>query len=367
MGKDLKGRELGVNIFQQKNGLYTGSYINLEGKRIVKRSKNLKTIKEWISNVNVLEKRNTDFNNITVNELAIIWLKEKESTVKYNTWKNYDVFYRNHIKQYLGKMQVTDVKQAHCQKLFLDNKEKLSKGSLKVVKQTLSSLFKYAVMQDIISESPIKNIIIIDDKDKFAEEATDIETNKLKVLTKEEQTTFLKGIKGTYYEAEFILLLNTGLRVGELCGLKWSDVDFEKRILKIRRTVYCKRGTPVSGTPKTKDGVRNIPLTDEAIKILREQKKKKILILKNNEYIFKTKNGNLFSEKYFYRWLKENLPKMGLEHFTPHTLRHKPKTLQKILGHSNVAITMDLYVHSTDDDKRSEMANVAEYLKLSAM
>lgn len=121
--------------------------------------------------------------------------------------------------------------------------------------------------------------------------------------------------------------LQTGLRTGELVGLKWEDIDFENKTLKVQRSMEYRYSVGVwrVGEPKSKSGYRTIPLTDEAIRILKAQKEKD----KSNSY------------------------GMGGASILV------PKTLQKILGHSNIGITMNLYVHITEEEKQREIDLVA--------
>lgn len=175
-------------------------------------------------------------------------------------------------------------------------------------------------------------------------------------LTIEIQKKFLEGATGQSYENQYRFILQTGLRTGELVGLKWEDIDFEKKTLTISRSMEFryKVGEWRVGPPKSKSGYRTIPLTDEAIRILKAQKEK------NSTY-----DTALF----------KICDKVGIKRFSMHVLRHTfatrcieagmlPKTLQKILGHSNIGITMNLYVHITEEEKLKEINIVAEALKV---
>lgn len=166
----------------------------------------------------------------------------------------------------------------------------------------------------------------------------------------------MEGATGQSYENQYRFILQTGLRTGELVGLKWEDIDFEKKTLTISRSMEFryKVGEWRVGPPKSKSGYRTIPLTDEAIRILKAQKEK------NSTY-----DTALF----------KICDKVGIKRFSMHVLRHTfatrcieagmlPKTLQKILGHSNIGITMNLYVHITEEEKLKEINIVAEALKV---
>ena len=166
-----------------------------------------------------------------------------------------------------------------------------------------------------------------------------------------------------------------------MIGLRWADVDFEKRLLHIRRTMEYRHsiGDWRVGEPKTKSSVRDIPLTQEAINILKNQKEKLLSMniestaFPDNVFLCKdgtpTKNSTYDSKLFYY------CDKAGIERFSMHVLRHtfatrciengmRPKTLQMILGHSNIGVTMNLYVHVTEDEKTKEIRSIEKKLKI---
>lgn len=129
--------------------------------------------------------------------------------------------------------------------------------------------------------------------------------------------------------------------------------------------------------PKSKAGMRSIPLTKEAVRILEAQKKKMLSAnassIKYREFVFLSSNGNPIKNSTYNKDLDRICRKAGLEHFSMHTLRHtfatrcaelgmNPKTLQAILGHSNINVTMDIYVHCTSDQKARELKNIEGFL-----
>lgn len=360
MGKSLKGRELGVGISQQKDGLYVVRYKPFGSeKRVTKRFKDLKKAKEYAGNPSVLER--SDFQNVRMDEVAELWLKNIEKTRKYNTYRLYEKSYRLHIKPFIGNVKLDDVTPIQCNMLFYKQRE-LSKSTLHGIRSVLKGIFTYAINFGFTTNNPIMTV--------KCNVGVDTDNESVKFLTKEEQALFLREIAGTVYENEFTLILNTGLRIGEVIALKWSDIDFKNRKLTVQRTAYKKIGSHTqTNEPKTAKGKRTIPLTDNAIAVLRRQREKnKVCSIDNGEYVFLSRNGTMMCIDNYNVWFRKNIqsviPGIGC-----HTLRHtfatrcieggmQPKTLQKLLGHSKVEITMNLYVHVTDDTKREELKKV---------
>ena len=201
-------------------------------------------------------------------------------------------------------------------------------------------------------------------------------SQKKEALTVDVQKKFLEQAKGQSYENQYRFILQTGLRTGELVGLKWEDIDFDNKMVKIQRSMEYRHSTGVwrVGEPKSRSGYRTIPLTDEAIRILVAQKEKnkkiKIIPIEWSEYIFLSRKGELVKNSAYDTSLFKICEKAGINKFSMHVLRHTfatrcieggmmPKTLQKILGHSNIGITMNLYVHITEEEKQKEISMVA--------
>ena len=199
-------------------------------------------------------------------------------------------------------------------------------------------------------------------------------------LTLEQQKRFVRGIVGNAYEYQYKFLLQTRLRTGELVGLRWADVDFDNRTLLISRSMEYRHSTGEwrVGEPKSKSGYRSIPLTEEAIDMLRKQRQKilevKVIPMEWSEYVFLCRKGTPVKNSTYDTMLFKQCDKIGIPRFSMHVLRYtfatrcieggmKPKTLQSILGHFNIGITMNLYVHTTEDEKHKEIEKIAAFLK----
>ena len=381
MGKDLKGKELGVGLNQRKDGRYQARFTTKSGKRKEKNFDKISDARDWLSKEKYLSGLIHD--GMTVDEWYEYWIKNfKNGIVKYNTEKNYRSRYKNNIKDSIGNMDLIDVKQIHCQRIINDmfNSGKYSYTTMKLTAITCHALFKSAVENEYILKNPADNLKI---------KKHEYDNEERRVLTREEQIIFKEYAKNTMYNNAYCLVLETGLRVGEVGGLQWGDIDFKNKLLHVRRTILqnAKKGGFYYGTPKSKLSKRNIPLTNEAINILNNQKllQKKLKYNnpkwedKWNDLVFTTKNGKPVGASTFRDMIIRIVANINkdrainsdgnyeeFKHCYMHSLRHtfatrciekglKPKTLQKILGHSTINVTMDLYVHVTDDYMKEEI------------
>ena len=218
------------------------------------------------------------------------------------------------------------------------------------------------------------------------------ETNdkKVKPFTLEEQKRFLKAIEGHRYEVLFLVALYTGLRKGEILALTWNDIDFIKntvtvsktagRVIDITKDSRSKEYIKV-GTPKTAKGNRVVPLPDFLVKRLKQYKlfkKEESLKIgiqfKESNNLFTAKTGNIVAPPNLHEAFKEILLKAGLEDRKFHDLRHtyatrlfelgeSAKTVQELLGHSSISMTLDIYTHVLKETKETAVKKLDELSK----
>lgn len=390
MGKDLKGKELGSGISQRKNGSYCGRYVDRYG---VRKSIYDKDLRELNRKLKIAVGKNAEGkvvkeSSMTLGQWYQTWMYTyKEGLIKANTKMRYMTMFEKHINPTLGNKPLSKITKVQCVQLIKHLKEKgLGWESQNFVRIMLVDMFNRALEDDYILKSPMKGVKL----------ATNKPDSELKVLTFDEQADFFECCAGTWYDNAFTVAVNTGLRPGELFALTWDDIDLEKKEITVDKTLlYGKLDGDEKKTfhiddPKTKTSARKVPINGICEKALKKQYIQKKVIsdrYRNKEVnfsdrLFVTKfntplNVQIFNEA-IERIVKEvNLMKNELEQmerFTGHSFRHtfatrcieagvQPKTLQTYLGHATLQMTMDLYVHTTDEHKQEEMKKLESSLE----
>ena len=374
MGKDLKGKELGVGICQTKDKKYVARITTRNGKRVKRVFDKLVDCRKWIAEARYNEEHGaiSVLGEMSVDAWYEYWITEiKAKTVRQNTIRNHNERYKQNIKEYIGQMPLNEVKPIHCQNVLNQMADTYRNSTIKLTSITMYGMFQSAVDNELILKNPMT---------KYVRCTSGKPSKPPRVLSVEEQKLFLETTKESSNYNQYAFLLQTGLRTGEMIGLKWSDIDFEKRILHVSRTMEYRYsvGEWRIGETKTKNGCRDIPLTTEAIEILKRQKKKvqelKTVKMEFSDFVFLSRKGEPTKNSAYDTKLMYYCDKVGMQRFSMHTLRHtfatrcieagmRPKTLQMILGHSNIGITMNLYVHVTDEEKVKELSNIEDMLK----
>ena len=374
MGKDLRGKELGAGICQRQDGKYTARYVNKRKKRIEKHFDKVAEAKKWLAEAKYEDEHSNigASSQMTVDAWFNFWISEiKEKTTRPNTVRNHRERYVHNIRDVIGNMIISEVKPMHCQQVLNLMMNKYKGSTIELCRITMVSMFSCAQENQIISQSPvIRSVKSPKKSDK-----------KVRFLTLDEQTKFLKAAKNTNKYYQYVLILQTGLRTGEMIGLKWEDVDFQNRTITIKRTMefQYKNQEFSIGEPKSKSGYRTIPMTQVAYDILKAKEKErrslKVFDLRYKDFVFVNSKGMPIKNSAYDSTLYKLANKSGIPKFSMHTLRHtfatraieagmKPKTLQEILGHSNISTTMNLYVHITEDEKKKEIQKFEQAFKI---
>lgn len=378
MGKDLKGRECGKGLSQRKDKKYSARYVTKSGKRIEKYFNTLPEARNWLADSQYEDKHKTfgASSSMTVDSWFNYWLQFIISDLSPNTRRNYQERYHKNIQPVIGKMCMSDVKPMHC-KAVLNQMMDIYAGS--TIRQTyiaMGTMFRSAMINDIIEKHPMDGVRYT----KPVRAASDH-----KFLTIDEQHKFLEVAKSSHNYQQYALILETGLRTGELIGLTWDVIDFENRTLTVNKTMEFRHKQKYwrAGPPKTLSSYRTIPLTNKAYTILQELYESKDMQKKSKELskvlIYTDRRSGQSSTLVMYDLVfinfRTGLPaknssydthlyklceKAGIKPFSMHTLRHtyatraiesgmQPKILQQLLGHASIQTTMDTYVHVTED------------------
>lgn len=291
------------------------------------------------------------------------WLLEKKDYIKESTYANYSNNIFNHIIPKLGNYYLKELNHKIIQDFLLElskSGRKDNNGGLaeKTIKD-ITIIIKGSIKKGI-NEDKIKHIELTFNYPK------DNKENKLCVLTKREQNKITKYVLENINSRNIGLLISlySGIRIGELCALKWENVDFKKNCLTINKTiqrVYIKDkkkniSKVIITTPKTKNANREIPINKDFLEILKKVKSNK------NDYIL-TGNEKYIEPRTYRKHFNKVLDELRIKHFNFHSLRHTfatncislgvdYKTVSELLGHANVNITLNLYVHPRYSQKK---------------
>lgn len=380
MGKDLKGKELGTGITQRKDGVYQGRYVDKWGKRKTIYNTSIRELKKDLA-----EKiaGNINFTSIRQEIALDDWFKRwmevyKDKSIRPNTKREYTHIYNKNISPYLGGRKINSLVKSDIQQLIdiaYDSKYKYERQSK--IKVILTDMLERALEDDLIIKNPVKGVKLRSDKEI-----------KAKALTLSEQETFFEYCKNTFYDNLFNIAVNTGLRPGELFALTLGDIDFEENTINVDKTlVYQQYLTDTRKEfhlepPKTKQSYRKVPMNSVCKEyLLRQIELKKIVSQKRpkeqNSYLFVSKFNTPLNSQMYSDAIRAIIKQINLtrsfddefEIFSGHTLRHtfatrciengiQPKVVQAYLGHATLKMTMDLYVHVTDDKAAEDIEKI---------
>ena len=390
MGKDLKGKELGKGLGQRKDKYYYAKY-SYHGKKGQQSFHTLVEAKNWRQEQLYLcrhpELRTATSPDMTVDAWFNRWLKDVVGNRAPNTLRNYRERYEHNVQPFIGSMLLRDVKPMDCQMILNAMESDYAGSTIRQTYMTMGTFFKSAKDNGFIDRHPMNGV-------RYTKPVRAVDD--IHFLTVDEQKRFLEAAKGSHNYAQYALILETGLRTGEMIGLTWDAIDWEKRTLTVNKTLEFryKQDEWRAGPPKTESSYRTIPLTDTAYGILREiydtrEYRKELKDLSTVLTFMDRKTGQkrklVMRDLVFINWrtgmpaknssydthLYKLCDEAGIKRFCMHALRHtyatraiesgmQPKVLQKLLGHASSKTTMDRYVHVTDDSMQKAVAQFAK-------
>ena len=327
-----------------------------------------------------------DSQNITLGELMHLWLFEViKLKIKASSFEKYEGLYRNYIKDSaIGIFKISDLKSIQIQKYYNKlHENNKSSNIIKNINKLLKQFLNYAVDEGYIIKNPCwgKKIVIPEENTSNKKEVEIFTDDEIQLLKKALRTSRLKCL--------ILTALTTGLRQGELLALTWDDIDLDNMEINVNKTIKrvkiinsddTKQNEILIQPPKTKSSNRIVPIPSDLVPILKshnlKQKLEKMKAGKSyedNNLVFPTALGKPTDAKNLFRSYKNLLAKAKIEHKKFHCLRHTYasklfannvplKTVQVLLGHSNIKTTADIYTHVMPKQKIDAVENLNSIL-----
>lgn len=391
MGKDLNGKELGVGLYQRKDKRYEAR-AKVNGIEISLYNFNLKDLKRDFAEAK--EKAENHINSrrqrITLSE----WFEEWFTKYKIPIVKSTSVFpmkskFYNSFGKELGNMRVIDITNIDVQDVINKMAEQgKASSTMRDALGRMRDCMESAKNNQIIAINPCFEINVPWENKQVMR----------RFLTVDEQHKFLGELEFNWYREMFYIMFLTGMRIGEVGGLKWSDVDFKNKCININRSLHCSYEAGVKNilltTPKTHNSYRKIPFFGEAEKMYLSQKAKQDQlkeILGNRfrsdgeftDLVFTTSMGSpvlryhaekeikkvvaAINQREAFESVREQREPIVFEDLYPHAIRHtfcsrcfeagmEPKVVQGLMGHQHYSTTIDIYTHVTNEKYEQEIA-----------
>ena len=404
--KDSKNRVLRTGESERKSGGYQYRWTTPDNKRQYIYAKTLKELREKEAQIqkDLADGICTDYQKTTINDFYKIWFELKKGCKK-TTILQYEYIYDHYVRPDFGNHKIADVRKSDVRRFYnrLIDECQLKTATVDSIHVVLRQVFNMAQEDNVIRVNPcdgaLKDIKKIHDSSK-----------KRKALTLGQQKLFLEFLKSskTYsrWYPIFVVMLGTGLRVGEITGLRWDDIDFEKNVINVTHTIiyvnkknYIKNCHFVVNTPKTKSGYRTIPILPSVKEALLEEKnnqelagiKCKMSIDGYTNFVFLNDRGNVYRTETLDRAIKrivrdcnqevikksksKNEKPVLLPQFSCHILRHtfttrlcesdvNVKIMQEVLGHANIQTTLDIYADITEEFKHHTFGKLDDFIRL---
>ena len=368
------------NIRKRKDGRWEGRFTAghdpATGKQIIKNvlGKTQAEVKEKLKKA-MEDVEKVDFTK-TGKYTVGIWMDEwfenvAKIKVRASSHQTYKGYIDNHIKPNIGNIPIEKLTTMDLQKFYRklltkgrverieakDQPKGLSAKTVRNINQVISSAMDLAVAQKIIPANPTNACAL-----------PKIEHQEMQTIPAEQLQAFLQEAKATGVYEMYYIELATGLRRGELLGLKWQDIDWKNGLIKVRRQVARVDGQIKEAPLKTKNSYRTVTISQQALEVLKAQKKKT-----NDAYVFPSPNGGPISPDSVNNMLKRVLERAGIPKIRFHDLRHTfatialqngvdIKTVSGMLGHFSAGFTLDTYAHVTTSAQKEAAQTIGNIL-----
>ena len=399
--KDKKNRVLKEGEYQRSCGTYEFKWRDKSGGRHSISAVTLEELREKELDVlrDVLDGVKADKNNLTINDLYNSWVQLKRG-LKDNTFSNYKYMYTMFVEPDFGKRKIVDLKRSDIRSFYnhLADERHVQINTIDCIHTVLHQVLELGVEDDYLRYNPSDNAL------KELKKARNFEVTKRRALTVPEQELFEAYLsrQGQYHRwyPIFIIMLWTGMRVGEVTGLRWCDIDLEDDTISVNHTLvyYDKRNdercTFAINTPKTAAGERIIPMLPKVKEAFMMEKQyqeecgleSRAVVDGYRDFIFINRFGNVQHQGTLNKALSRIVRDCNFEildkphkkdtvilpKFSNHSLRHtfttrmceagvNLKVMQEILGHADAETTMDIYAEATKELKKSELNSFAEF------
>lgn len=400
---DKKHRLLKTGETERSDGYYTYRWTSRNGKRHSVTTSKLEELREKEKEImrDASDGIRTDAQNVTVNDLFELW-KHLKRGLKDNTFQNYCYMYEQFVEDDLGKLLISRLKRSDVKKFYnkMADERGLKIATIDNIHTVLHQVLQLAVEDNYIRQNVSDNLL------KELKQSHTFEDEHKRALTIPEQELFLRFLsneKSQYHHWHpiFTVMVGTGMRVGEICGLRWDDIDLENGIIDVNHTLVYYNHRDENGcyfnihTPKTKAGNRQIPMTEEVKAAFMEERRCqesnglrcKVMVDGYTNFIFINRFGNLQHQGTLNKAIRRIVRDCNdmqlfkgrknpvlLPNFSCHSLRHtfttrlvesgvNIKVIQELCGHTRSDVTLDIYTTVTKELKMREFGNFAEKMK----
>lgn len=396
---DSKRVRLRAGEYERADKRYEYRY-TVFGKEYFIYAKTLEALREKEASLDSAKRKRWDANpySTTINDVYTVW-KELKRGIRDNTFRNYCYMYETYVRDAIGGQYITSVKKSDVKRFFnyLKDERNLKLGTIDGVHTVLHQVLQIAMDDELIMSNPADNAI------KELMRSHNLHKEKRKALSKEEEKLLLQFISDNrQYNRWYpitLVLLETGMRIGEATGLRWHDVNLDSGLIDVNHTlVYYDKGDhkmkfAINDT-KTPASKRLIPMTNavkQAFMMEREMQDElgtscNAIVDGYTDFVFLNRFGNVHHQgslnKVYKRiirdcndaeFLKNDNPKVLLPNFSCHNLRHtfatrlcesgaNIKAIQSILGHSDITTTMDIYTDITQEMRNTAVTTLESYL-----